>query len=354
MTRRAAPGIVLRSEIPGNAFVAHESTDGPDRQLDRFAIMAREHALMRMCCKNFGLQLARQESARILPPGSGFADDQLPGSHPCRQADFTTPWFRHWMDQLGLQPVYHRKLWEYAYIAQTLHACGMLADGRRGVGFGCGVEPLPSLFAALGCQMLATDAPETPEIRSAWAETGQYTTALESLFVPGIVDRERFLCLVETGRIDMNSIPDNMQGYDFCWSTCALEHLGTLERSIGFILASLRTIRSGGVAVHTTEYDFSPGPTTIESGPTVFFKRHSIEALVPLVAEAGGEIIGLDHGLGDMPLDRHLDLPPHAPDLRDRYDAFMAQWADAHPTPNLKASVDGLPVTCFGLAIRKR
>ena len=38
----------------------------------------------------------------------------------------------------------HRKMWEWLFIAEALRERGMLAAGRRGVGFGVGQEPLVS------------------------------------------------------------------------------------------------------------------------------------------------------------------------------------------------------------------
>ena len=59
-------------------------------------------------------------------------------------------------------PRWHRKLWEYVMICQALWERGMLRAGRRGCGFGVGQEPLPALFASLGCEVLAADAPAEP------------------------------------------------------------------------------------------------------------------------------------------------------------------------------------------------
>lgn len=67
------------------------------------------------------------------------------GSRACRQADFETPWFSYWAEALGAHPAYHRKLWEVVYICQALHERGLLTEGRRGLGFGVGREPLACL-----------------------------------------------------------------------------------------------------------------------------------------------------------------------------------------------------------------
>ncbi len=53
----------------------------------------------------------------------------------------------------------HRKMWEWLFIAEALRERGMLAAGRRGLGFGVGQDPLVALFAAEGCDVVATDQP---------------------------------------------------------------------------------------------------------------------------------------------------------------------------------------------------
>jgi hypothetical protein len=55
--------------------------------------------------------------------------------------------------------VMDRKVWEWLWIADTLQTCGVLRQGKRGLGFACGKEPLVSFFAENGCEVKATDAP---------------------------------------------------------------------------------------------------------------------------------------------------------------------------------------------------
>ena len=52
-------------------------------------------------------------------------------------------------------PLYrHRKMWEWCAIAQVLDERNKLRPGKRGCGFAVGHEPLPSLFAACGAEIL--------------------------------------------------------------------------------------------------------------------------------------------------------------------------------------------------------
>ncbi|MBU2768488.1 hypothetical protein HAP94_20520 [Acidithiobacillus ferrivorans] len=75
----------------------------------------------------------------------------------CTQADCESDWFIFWLNRLKSGFVYHRKLWEFCYIAQQLYVFGALAPGKSGLGFGCGEEPLPSLWATFGAASTATD-----------------------------------------------------------------------------------------------------------------------------------------------------------------------------------------------------
>lgn len=76
----------------------------------------------------------------------------------------------------------------------------------------------------------------------------------------------------------MNAINANLQDYDFCWSSCALEHLGDLRRGFDFIINSVeKTLKVGGIACHTTEFNLSPNDTTVASGPTVLYRRKDLD-----------------------------------------------------------------------------
>jgi hypothetical protein len=75
----------------------------------------------------------------------------------------------------------HRKLWEWAAISQALDERGMLADGKRGIGFAVGTEPLASLFASRGATIDATDYLADDD---GWADTGQNAKSLDAIRWP--------------------------------------------------------------------------------------------------------------------------------------------------------------------------
>jgi hypothetical protein len=99
--------------------------------------------------KNFGYQIARELTphlARI--EFSGEPRDHGLTSKPSTQRDVESPWFAHWCNELRIAPIYHRKLWEFAFLLQILHERGMLLAGNAGLGFGCGEEPSPPTSSA--------------------------------------------------------------------------------------------------------------------------------------------------------------------------------------------------------------
>jgi hypothetical protein len=69
-------------------------------------------------------------------------------------------------------------------------------------------------------------------------------------------------------------------------------------------------LRSGGVAVHTTEYLVSSNESTVEAGGTVFYRRRDIEGLVARLRRAG-HAVDIDYTLGSTPDDVHVDVPPY-------------------------------------------
>jgi hypothetical protein len=105
----------------------------------------------------------------------------------CTQAQLESDTFQDWAPKLGEQGMHlHRKVWEYCFAAQALHEQGMLRAGRRGLGFAVGQEPLPSLFASYGCEIVATDLADEEAVEGDWVATDQHATSMEVLNKRGI------------------------------------------------------------------------------------------------------------------------------------------------------------------------
>jgi SAM-dependent methyltransferase len=305
-----------------------------DRQSQRLSLMN---------IKNLGYELGRIMAERDLQKTAAAPGFTKLTGKLCTQDDFETDWLLYWSQELRTVPYYHRKIWELCYICQVLFAEGKLAPQQRGVGFGCGQEPLPSLFAKYGVHVMATDLDQDRPEADVWRMTHQHAATAESFRRRDICPDEQRLANIEFRPIDMNSIPPEFDGqFDFCWSACALEHLGSLAKGLEFVENSLRSLKPGGIAVHTTEFTLDEGET-IDNYPTVLFQsRHLIE-FADNMRQKGYEVVRYDFTAGSGVLDRFVDLPPWTHDLHIPPQHF------AH----LKLSIDGFTCTSVGMIIKK-
>ncbi|GGC72954.1 hypothetical protein GCM10011504_58030 [Siccirubricoccus deserti] len=257
-----------------------------------------------------------------------------PVSQLCTAAQFDEPAFAAWCERLDMVPSPHRKIWEFCFVAAAMEAAGVLRPGTRALGFGVGTEPLPALLASCGAMVVATDAPADLIADQGWASTGQHATGLRVLDRPRILPFEMLQAKVAFQPVDMNAIPGTLRGFDVCWSSCALEHLGSIEHGLRFIEESLRTLRPGGYAIHTTEFNLSSNHQTMEVPALSLFRKRDIEALATRLSAAGHHLLPLNFHPGDREVDAHIDLPPYA-------------------MPHLKLQVAQFVITSIGLIIRK-
>ena len=168
-----------------------------------------------------------------------------------------------------------------------------------------------ALFADAGCDVVATDQPHESAVASGWTDSASSGPAAWSgLNELGLCGAAAFAQRVTFRPVDMNALPADLTGFDFTWSSCALEHLGTLGAGMDFVVAQMACLRPGGVAVHTTEYLVSSNDATVEAGGTVFYRRRDIEALVARLRRAGHDV-DMDYTLGATPEDEHVDVPPY-------------------------------------------
>jgi len=254
----------------------------------------------------------------------------------CTRNQIDSPLFRYWAARMGLRPGgLHRKAWEWCFIAQALHERGMLHPGRRGLGFAVGQEPLTSLFAGTGCRITATDLDWTNANNEGWVDGNQHAAGLEQLNLSGLCSPELFAANVEFQAVDMRAIPRSLTGYDFAWSSCALEHLGSLRSGIDFVIDSLSNLRPGGIAVHTTELNVDSDVNTIESGHDVIYRRRDLLQLGEELRARGHSIEPFDFDMGDSEADRYVDEPPYG------------------GKTHLKLRIGGFASTSFGLIVRK-
>jgi SAM-dependent methyltransferase len=254
----------------------------------------------------------------------------------CSQAQLESPEFRQWAERLREPFRWHRKLWEHCYIAQALYERGMLEPGRRGLGFAVGREPLTALFASLGCQIVATDIDEASARRFGWSQTGQHANSLDALNERGICDPKLFRERTSFRVTDMRNIPADLGDFDFCWSACAFEHLGSIEHGKQFVRNMTRCLKPGGVAIHTTEYNVSSNADTRDHNEEyVLFRRQDIEDVAARLRSQGHRI-DLDFTLATGEKDRYVDPEP---------------FTKANAVVHLRLKIDPYVVTSIGLII---
>jgi SAM-dependent methyltransferase len=297
--------------------------------------------------KALGADLAARHYSEVAASRRPLRDDPFPVNwRPTRFGDYTQKWFLETCRALRLAPALHRKLWEEAFVVNTLERSGKLTPGSRGIVFGVGQERLPAYFASLGAGILATDLPPDDASAREWVRTSQHGS-LDRLFFPEYLDKESFSAAVRFRCVDMNDIPGDLDGgFDFCWSICAFEHLGSIERGLAFVERSGALLAPGGVAVHTTEFNYASEERTIDHWPTVLFRKKDFERLAGRLTALGYDVPPVEFHVGSTPVDFFIDVPPY-PQHKETY--YQTELGSLH----LKLMIDGFPATCYGLSFRK-
>lgn len=264
------------------------------------------------------------------PPKTSLLSSQL-----CTQEILETAVFQGWAERLGeTRGTLHRKIWEYCFIAQALSERGMLQTGRSGLGFAVGQEPLASFFCSLGISVHATDLFTQLAQEQGWVSTNEHASGIGAINARGLCSDELLGKYCTFSHVDMNHIPDDLHGFDFLWSSCSLEHLGSIAHGERFIHNAMQCLKPGGVAVHTTEYNVSSNSSTVKSGGTVLFRRKDINQIAQQLRRHG-HTIDVDFAYGTLPADSFVDVAPY------------------HHDPHLKLQLLNYVSTSIGLIIKK-
>lgn len=259
-----------------------------------------------------------------------------PVSQMCTASQMTEPDYARWCARFGNAPTRHRKQWEFVFILRTLEYHDVLRAEARGLGFGVGIEPLASLFAAAGCRVTATDLAADDDRAQVWNSTYQLGANLRQIHRADLCDEQAFYERVSYRAVDMNAIPADLVDFDFTWSSCAFEHLGSIEKGLDFYADSLKCLKPGGIAVHTTELNLSSNRATLDDNDTVIFRRRDFEALARRLLAEGHDVLPITFDSGDSELDRVIDLPPYSQDSHLKLQ--LLRWV----------------TTSFGMVVRKK
>jgi hypothetical protein len=234
---------------------------------------------------------------------------------------------------------YNRKLWEWAQILEVAKITGNLVSDKNALGFAVGQEPIPAILAKYGLKVLATDAPK--EDSDAWIPTGEHMNSLNDLLHPEIVQNSIAAEKISVAPVDMNQIPVLSQKYDFIWSSCAIEHLGSPLRGFDFVLKTLDLLNEGGISCHTTELELEPRSETADYGNCAIYQVRDLLTLKDAVTTMGYE----------MELNTYVDLSTPQDRWISRIALVGAENTD--DLSHLKLGIAGSISTSFVITIRK-
>jgi SAM-dependent methyltransferase len=239
----------------------------------------------------------------------------------CKYEDFLEPWYLHQEKSLKIKEIFswhstskhnyvNRKFWEWCVIIQALEERNKLTSDCNGLGFAVGTEPLTSYFASKGCKVLATDL-DANKSSQGWIDRNEHAASLEQIFYPALIDRTNFDQLVKFQPADMKNLQKPNEKFDFVWSSCALEHLGSLSEGIKFIREANKFLKEGGIAVHTTEYNVSSNTHTMEYGENVIYRAQDLLKLSDELENDGYYLRPLNFNAGEHEYDLNCDVEPY-------------------------------------------
>jgi hypothetical protein len=112
--------------------------------------------------------------------------------------------------------------------------------------------------------------------------------------------------------------------------------LGSLEQGIAFIVKSVeQTLKPGGIACHTTEYNLSSNDQTVTTGATVIYRRRDIDDLIAELRRRGHQVDVFSVAPDAHEIDRYVDIAPFS------------------PHGHLKLLLEGYAATSMALTIRR-
>ena len=200
--------------------------------------------------------------------------------------------------------------------------------------FRASLASLPLLSQPLGSLPLGTWSPDAA-VAEGWAQSSQHAMDKAALRRPQVCPDDLFERNVSLRQCDMNAIPADLVDFDFCWSACALEHLGSIEKGLDFIVNSVACLKPGGWAVHTTEFNVSSNTETVDDLATVLFRRSDLEGLAERLNAAGHKAAVFDFEPGTKPMDVYVDVPPY------------------REQPHLVATLMGYATTSIGVIVQR-
>jgi len=190
-----------------------------------------------------------------------------------------------------------------------------------------------------GLDVVATD--QGSESGDHWASTGELLTGLSGLSRSHLIADEELVSHVEVRNVDMNDVPDDLGTFDVIWSSCVIEHLGSPQRGLDFVLESCLLLAPGGIAVHTTELELTRRETTADYGNCAVYRLSDLQEFAKRLAEV--------NCTSDLNFSVSMDT------REDRWISLVATDGQSAPPDiaHLKLAIGESVSTSFGLLIRR-
>ncbi len=189
----------------------------------------------------------------------------------CDAADWFRPDVQEIIgNELREVPRFHRKQWESAMIFLSLRESGKLNQDKLGLSMGGGKELIAYAIAPHVKQLVITDLYETT---TSWdcAKTDDPDEFIKQN-KPFPVDDAKLKAL----RMDMRELKFPDKTFDFCYSTCAVEHIGGRKDFLQHFNEVARVLKDDGVYVFTTE---------ILYGDETIYDEHNYVFSLPLLRD---------------------------------------------------------------------
>jgi SAM-dependent methyltransferase len=193
-------------------------------------------------------------------------------------------------------PRFHRKQWEFAIIFLALRRLGFLHEESIGLSMGGGNERVLYSIARYVKKLFVTDLYSDT---TGWdcARTDDPNDFIR-ISKPFEVDDSK----IEALRMDMRDLKFEDNTFDFCYSSCAIEHIGDYEDFIKHFDEVNRCLKDDGVYVLTTEFLFAD-KTIKDPNNFIFAPNYLKDMLANIDLSLIGEpVVSLNEHESNFPL----------------------------------------------------
>ena len=209
----------------------------------------------------------------------------------CDAGDWFDPEFNQVVaDELKETVRFHRKQWEFAMIFLALKKYGFLTEDKIGLSVGGGNERVLYSISNYVRKLIVTDLYDE---NTSWdcARTGDPTEFILNS-KPFDVDESKITAM----RMDMRNLKFDDNTFDFCYSSCAVEHIGDFDDFVQHFDEVFRCLKEDGIYVFTTEFQF--GKTTIKDPNNYIFSPEYLTKIfdtIKLTPEVNPDVSIINH-----------------------------------------------------------